>query len=159
MRTRKAPVKEVEIEAEESEEDTDMSDEDEAEEADSNEDAVPMDEEVSEQQDDDIDMDALVNKTLQKFSTSKFHSKSTVCSALHSRLISSGKLSAKKMTAVKGVIVEQSWKGGKSILQCCFQLFVSCFPVLLCRIDQRTRSALAQTAAFHNPTRSLLGYS
>lgn len=61
---------------------------------------------------DDNDIDALVNKTLQKFATSKFHSKAKACSALHNRLISSGKLSESKIVTVKGMIEKQNWKTG-----------------------------------------------
>jgi hypothetical protein len=62
---------------------------------------------------DDNDLDVLVNKTLQKFATSKFHSKAKACSALHNRLISSGKLSETKILTVKGTIEKQNWKTGE----------------------------------------------
>jgi hypothetical protein len=62
---------------------------------------------------DDNDIDDLVNKTLQKFASSKFHSKAKACSALHNRLISSGKLSETKILTVKGMIEKQNWKTGE----------------------------------------------
>ena len=66
-----------------------------------------------EQEEEDFDIDSLVNKTLQKFSSSKFHSKAKACSALHRRLVSSGGLGKRKLQAVKGAIEEQHWKTGE----------------------------------------------
>lgn len=115
MRNRKAPVEEVVMEEKDSE--TDVSDEeDEGMEVELGEENAShpavVDEEGAEEL--EVDIDALVNKTLQRFSTSKFHSKSSACSALHSQLISSGKLREKKIIAAKGIIEKQTWRGGKT---------------------------------------------
>lgn len=56
---------------------------------------------------DDAELDALVNKTLQKISTSKFNSKAKACSALHSRLISSGQLFESNIKNVEGRIEQR----------------------------------------------------
>ena len=58
------------------------------------------------------DIDALVDKTLEKFATSKFHSKAKACSALYSRLISSGELRETKIHSVGGRILDEVWKTG-----------------------------------------------
>ena len=64
----------------------------------------------------EIDIDSLVTKTLQRFSSSKYNSKSRACSALHSRLISSGKLADRKLQALKGAIENQTWKAGDLLI-------------------------------------------
>ena len=56
---------------------------------------------------DDSELDALVSKTLQKISASKFNSKAKACSALHSRLISSGQLSESNIRNVHGTIEQR----------------------------------------------------
>lgn len=67
---------------------------------------------------DDDEIDALVNKTLQKFSTSKFHSKAKACSALHNRLISAGKLRETRIQTEKGKVEKQNWKTGEKGCTC-----------------------------------------
>ena len=64
----------------------------------------------------EIDIDFLVTKTLQRFSSSKYNSKSRACSALHSRLISSGKLADRKLQTLKGAIENQTWKAGDLLI-------------------------------------------
>ena len=56
---------------------------------------------------DDSELDTLVSKTLQKISVSKFNSKAKACSALHSRLISSGQLTESNIRTVNGGIEQR----------------------------------------------------
>ena len=65
----------------------------------------------------EIDIDSLVTKTLQRFSSSKYNSKSKACSALHSRLISSGKLGDRKLQTLKGAIENRTWKAGDVMIK------------------------------------------
>mmetsp|Transcript_20020 Transcript_20020/g.19322 ORF Transcript_20020/g.19322 Transcript_20020/m.19322 type:complete len:319 (+) Transcript_20020:69-1025(+) len=58
----------------------------------------------------DEDLDSLVNRTMNKFSSSKFNSKSKACSALHNRLLSSGKAAGRQLVASGGRIEKQTWK-------------------------------------------------
>ena len=76
-------------------------------------------EEISNTLDDDNDesMEALINKALFKFTSSKFTSKAKACSGLHNRLINAGKLTKKnfrqssngsitKMNETKASVIE-----------------------------------------------------
>ena len=54
--------------------------------------------------DEDLDIDNLVTKTLQKFSTSKFQSKSTACAVLHKKLVGSGRKKDTKLLNSGGLI-------------------------------------------------------
>lgn len=126
MRTRRGTcAKEVEIVAD----DSDTEDENSEEEDNEHQESVEMqnnydvekdasDEEVGNLMENDITdqeicIDSLVTKTLQRFSSSKFNSRSKACTALHSRLISSGKLGDRKLQSTKGAIENQTWKTGR----------------------------------------------
>ena len=65
----------------------------------------------------EIDIDSLVTKTLQRFSSSKYNSKSKACSTLHSRLMSSGKLGDRKLQTLKGAIENRTWKAGDVMIK------------------------------------------
>jgi hypothetical protein len=63
--------------------------------------------------DDDGDkMEELVDKALQNFKSSKFQPRSKVFSALHKRLLGSGRIISSNLKATEGIIREQKWKKG-----------------------------------------------
>lgn len=66
--------------------------------------------EIAQEDDEDEDIDSLVNRTIHKFSSSKYNSKSKACSILHNRLLSSGKLGGRQLLASRGIIEKQTWK-------------------------------------------------
>lgn len=71
---------------------------------------------------DDFELDALVSKTLQKISASKFNSKAKACSALHSRLISSGQLSESIIRNALGGIEQRTCNKGLLHPRCALKL-------------------------------------
>jgi hypothetical protein len=112
----------VDTESGDTEDESDKDDEEEVnEEEDYSDDENVIDEDVNKKIDDekineeddkdeDEDLDTLVNRTMNKFSSSKFNSKSKACTALHNRLLSSGKAAGRQLVPSGGRIEKQTWK-------------------------------------------------